>query len=359
MKVLHIVRQFKPSIGGLEDVVMNLAIEQSRQQDVHIYTLNTNFQNGDTLSLYTEIGKLKITRFKWFGSKRYPVSFIKLSLLRDFDVINVHAVDFFADYISFLKRLGLIRAKIVITTHGGFFHTKKFLILKKVFFQTITRFNLAKYSSVICCSEPDYTKFSSVLSNCKLIENGVAFQKFGLIDYKSIERKKQIIYFGRFSENKRIKKLLNFFMINSVHFSGFKLVIVGRSSTGDTSFFDDYSGLDNISFKTDVSDTEILSIVSESMYTISASEYEGFGLGVVELMSYGLVPILSNLPPSFTRFVKESSSGFIFDLTSESAMQLGVWLNNSDYAIQSSSAVEYASKFSWKSKADEYRALYE
>jgi alpha-1,3-mannosyltransferase len=41
--------------------------------------------------------------------------------LRDADIVHVHAIDFFFDFLGWTKPLH--GKKLVVSTHGGFFHT--------------------------------------------------------------------------------------------------------------------------------------------------------------------------------------------------------------------------------------------
>lgn len=44
MKIIHVVRQFSPSVGGLEDSVLSVAFEQRAMGiDAQVITLNTVF----------------------------------------------------------------------------------------------------------------------------------------------------------------------------------------------------------------------------------------------------------------------------------------------------------------------------
>ena len=49
MKVVHVVRQFHPSIGGMEEVVLNIARRHLQASDdrVEVVTLNRLFNGGE------------------------------------------------------------------------------------------------------------------------------------------------------------------------------------------------------------------------------------------------------------------------------------------------------------------------
>ena len=96
---------------------------------------------------------------------------------------------------------------MVVTTHGGFFHTEKHAALKRVWFQTVTRFSAMAYDRVIGCSMSDLRQFSQIApSRSMVIENGADIGKFA--DSASRTAKRRIVTIGRFSVNKRLDNLI-------------------------------------------------------------------------------------------------------------------------------------------------------
>jgi alpha-1,3-mannosyltransferase len=362
MKILHVVRQFLPSIGGLEDVVYNLALEQIKNgNQVEVFTLNTDFQTDGQLSESEIVNNIYVKRFSWIGSKRYSLCILPTKLLNEFDVIHVHAVDFFVEYISFLKRLKLIKPKLVLTTHGGFFHTKNNAKLKKIFFKYITPFSLSKFDCVTCCSVNDFELFKGLNNKVVMIENGVGYRKLGDIPTlkEKISNEDSFIYFGRFSDNKRLALLIEFFSKNKN--KNVRLKIIGRSKTGDTQILFDtvkYFKATNVDLVFDITDAEILKHIYEAKFTISASEYEGFGLSIIELMSYGLVPLLSSNPPSFSRFITESKCGELFE---SNVGSFTTALDNISFNWKPEMALlaeKYSKSFSWVKVSEKYFDVY-
>lgn len=360
MKIVHIVRQFLPSVGGLEDVVFNLASEQIKSGNtVKVFTANTDFQANTKLPLVSIESGIPVQRYPWYGSERYPISRLPINELNTFDVVHVHAVDFFVEYLSLQKRLGRLKSRLVLTTHGGFFHTNKQSGLKKLFFKTITPFSLSQFDAVTCCSVNDYELFKNLNHNVSLIENGVGFQKLGKA--QSEQKGNVFIYFGRFSENKRIVELVELF--SEVDCPDTRLKIIGRSKTGDVEAIrnkiNELGCTERIMLLTDINDQKILQHVASARFTVSASAYEGFGLSVVELMAYGLVPLLSAEPPSFKRFVEESGVGMQFTLDKSSLEQAIHHLTSQWTESQGQSAQNYAKQFAWTAVAEKYLNVYQ
>lgn len=352
MKILHVVRQFSPSIGGLEDYVLNLSLEQKTLgHKVAVYTLNTNFQTDERLASESVVEGVPVKRFSWFGSKRYPISWFPLKALNQFEIVHVHAVDFFIDYLSLLKRLGLLKPKLVLTTHGGFFHTPKQQALKKLYFKTITRFTQRPVNVVFTISNNDKALFEQIKDDCLLIENGVAYQKFGRP--QASDSNNDLVYLGRLSSNKRLDWLIEAF--SRLDADDSKLKIIGNRATGDAahlqSLVESLGAQDRVQLLFNIDEDEIRAHIQASRFVVSASEYEGFGLSVIELMSYGLVPFLSSNPDSFKGFIAQSGVGELFSYDYNDFAASYRALVNTWSIEEAEKAKQYAETFSWKSVA--------
>src|SRR5271168_3491939 len=119
MRVFHVVRHFWPSVGGLEDVVGQLARAQmARGWTVKVITLNRIFAVPDRLLAAHEVhAGIAIERLPYFGSSRYPLTPRILGVIGEADLLHVHAVDFFFDFLAWTR---IFHGKpLVATTHGG------------------------------------------------------------------------------------------------------------------------------------------------------------------------------------------------------------------------------------------------
>lgn len=350
MKIAHLVRQYIPSVGGLEDYVDNLAhAQRASGHDVRVVTLDTNFQTGAKLPAREMITGVEVRRVRWFGSKRYPIAPRALAHLNDADIVHVHALDFFVDYLSVLKAIGVFRKPLIFSTHGGIFHTPRQAALKRLWFNFITRTNLRAFDEVICCSDNDLQLFSKIRTSLRLVENGVLLQKFGPIKRRADAA--DFIYLGRFSENKNLPALIAWFAEFAKANPNQKLHIVGRSDTGDVETLRECiaenDALQTIDLLTDLDADAIRAVIANSRYVVSASSYEGFGLSVLELMSYGLQPLLSDIP-SFRAFVERSGCGELFAPNAKSFRMAAEYLLARNARNNASSLPEsYANDFSW------------
>lgn len=293
--VTHVVRQFLPNRGGLEDVVANLCRQlPPLGYRTRVVTLDRLFVDPETvLPAQETIEGIEVVRIPWRGSSRYPIAPQVFQHLADADLIHVHAVDFFFDALA----LGRMRHRkpMVATTHGGFFHTKKFAALKSVWFNTLTRASAAAYRGIACCSQSDLDTFAPIARDrLTLIENGADTEKFA--GHASVTPVKGLITIGRFSSNKQLPRLLDAMRVLVAQDPDWRLTIAGVAS--DLSEADlrreiaDRRLGNHVSLVVGASNAEIARLMEDASLFVSASDYEGFGLVAIEAMSAGLLPVL-------------------------------------------------------------------
>lgn len=294
--IVHVVRQFLPNKGGLEDVVANLCRQLiSRGYHVRVVTCDSLFSDpGRQLPPTETIDGIEVVRIPWSGSSRYPLAPQVFRHVADADLVHVHAVDFFFDALAWGK---LMHGRpMVATTHGGFFHTPKYAAIKKVWFNTATRLSALGYNYLICCSQSDARLFSNIARNrVRLIENGADVSKFA--NCAALEARRRIVTIGRFSVNKRLDRMLDVMKALAARHADWHLDIIGAVSDLDQPTLEKEiaaRGLErNVSLHVAIDDGSIRNIIARASLFASASEYEGFGLVAIEAMSAGLLPVLN------------------------------------------------------------------
>lgn len=291
--IVHVVRQFLPNRGGLEDVVYNLCRQGlAHGFRIRVVTLNSLFTEPDRILPAREIiDGIEIVRIPWKGSSRYPLAFSVLRQVGDADLLHVHAVDFFYDFMALTQVLH--RKPMIATTHGGFFHTRRFAAVKALWFRTLTRFSSSRYRFVVGCSQSDVETFAPIArGNLKLIENGADTAKFHGLASKVPG--KRIVTIGRFSSNKRLDRLVEAIRVLVAADPEWSLDIVGVPSdlgTADVEALAARAG-GHVRVRAGLSNAEIGKVLATCSFFASASEYEGFGLVAIEAMSAGLLPVL-------------------------------------------------------------------
>ncbi len=365
MRILHIVRQFSPAIGGLENFVLCLARNQLQEgHQPEVLTLDTVFhRKGPRLPAIDEVEGIPVRRVSWVGSYKYPLAFSTSSHLSGFDIIHVHAVDFFADYLA-LTRL-FHKTPLVLSTHGGFFHTTSASRFKRLFFNTVTRVSLCGYKRVIACSENDQTVFAPLCKPwLRLIENGVDIEKFADLGPRSFDN--SFLFIGRFSDNKRIDLLLETIHHLKRTTPDVRLTIIGRDWDDNLARMRQQIGTlglsEQVSVLLDLSDSDIKTQIGRHCFVVSASDYEGFGMTLVEGMAAGLVPVASPIS-SFKRIIEEAGVGHLVDFHDpEAAAQSILAYTQSirtDYPAVRAAAMVAATRYGWPGTAARFMQIYE
>jgi len=363
VRLVHVVRQYAPNVGGLEDVVKNLVARQAgRFAGLKVVTLNRLFQDPDRLLPEREvIDGVEVRRIPFSGSSRYPFAPSVLTEIRDADLVHVHAVDFFFDALALSKIWH--GKKMVATTHGGFFHTKKFAALKAVWFNTLTRFSASRYEGLACCSESDLELFRKIAPDrVRLIENGADIEKFR--DAAAVKPQKRLLTLGRFSSNKRLDRLIGTMADLIAEDPEWHLEIAGMES--DLSAEDlksrvEAQGLSGkVRIHAGLGLRDLRDLIGTCSFFVSASDYEGFGLVLIEALSAGLIPVVHG-NEAFVSLARELEDVRIadFDNRRETLAAIVFAFNGLTAAPElRTRAANSVQRFGWSFVAREYDGFY-
>lgn len=365
MRIAHVVRQFHPSVGGMEDVVRHVVRHQlGAGHRPLVVTLDRLFrQAGRALPERDEVEGVPVLRLPFSGSPRYPLCPRVLRALDGADLIHVHGVDFFFDYLAATRWLH--RRPLVASTHGGFFHTPFARRLKKIYFQTVTRSAARAYDRIIATSENDGRVFRAVADDGKVevIENGVDVRKFR--NRAATRGEPTLIYFGRWAHNKGIPQALDLVARLRAHHPCWRLIVAGREYDLDATALRalvEHKGLAGaVELAPNPSDRELAALIGRASYFVCLSRHEGFGLAAIEAMSAGLVPVLSDIPP-FRALVERSGLGVLVGDRDDRAVE---WLERDRrgdagrFAARRERAIGFAESYDWDRVAGRYLRLYE
>ncbi|MBL7160311.1 MAG: glycosyltransferase family 4 protein [Candidatus Aenigmarchaeota archaeon] len=349
MKILHVTNHFHPCVGGIERHVLDLCIQlRKRGHTSDVLCLN-RCPDGNHLPCEGEHQGIKISRVPFLDLKYYKVGRGVLSKLKGYDVVHVHGMGYFLDMIAATKCIH--RKRIILSTHGGFFHTKKLGLLKRLHFQTAARLSLQAVERVVAVSRQDFERFSCVSGRVEHIPNGIDSQQF------RVGKKcgKGIVSVGRFAPNKRIDLLVKTFRRVAEMDKGVRLTIVGGGEIGQLrGMVEGFE--DNIVFAGDVSQEEKFGLLANAGFFASASEYEGFGISVLEGMASGCVPLVSPLP-TYNDIL--NGKGFLVDYRNpEKAAGQILEILGKDMTLLRKRAREEARKYDWPHVMEKWESVY-
>jgi alpha-1,3-mannosyltransferase len=284
-----------------------------------------------------------------------------LKHIGDADLVHVHAVDFFFDFLALTK---VVHGKpMIATTHGGFFHTQRFAAIKAIWFRTLTRFSSSRYDYVVGCSQSDVETFMPIArKNLQLIENGADTAKFH--GRAATTPAKRLITIGRFSSNKRLDRLVAAMRALLATDPEWALDIVGVPSDLTVADVEKLAqGIEaQIRAHASLPNEDIAALIAQSSLFVSASEYEGFGIVAIEAMSAGLLPVLQD-NGAYTALAAKHPLIKLGDFVrAEQGAQaiLKAWqaLLSDPVGIRST-AMREADVYSWSNVAGRYIRLYQ
>jgi alpha-1,3-mannosyltransferase len=368
MKVVHVVRQFHPSIGGMEEVVLNIARQHRAVvgDDVRVVTLDRLFTApATTLARDAYYEDLPITRIPYRGSTRYPLAPSVLATLASADLVHVHGIDFFYDFLALSRPLH--GKPMVVSTHGGFFHTGYASRLKKVWFNSLTRASAWAYHRVIATSENDGELFAQVVAPARLrvIENGVDVGKYA--GQGGIAPGRTLLYFGRWSVNKGLMETLDLLQALAALDPAWQLIIAGREYDFDEADLRAAIAVRGLGARVKLhvspSQEQLRLLMRQAQFFVCLSQHEGFGIAAVEAMSAGLIPVLSDIPP-FARLLNESGQGIMVDRNDPVGAAVAVeqlaQVIAQDFEPRRNATMAYVERYDWRHVVgrylDEYRA---
>jgi alpha-1,3-mannosyltransferase len=363
-KVVHVVRQCWPLMGGLEESVRQIACTMRARfdADVEIVTLSRTFADGHRLPKADMVEGVPIRRIEHFGSRRYPIAPAFLAATRGADIIHVHGIDFFFD--AFAASRLMHRKPLVASTHGGFFHTDFAQGLKQVYFRTVTRVSAAAYSVIGASSEQDAVHFRRIAGGrVRVIENGVDAGKWA--DAACRTPQPAMIAIGRWSSNKGLSGLFPLLHELRTREPAWRLIIAGRPydlGVTDLRAAAKAAGVEEAVEISESPDIEtIREMIGRASYFVSLSAYEGFGIAAVEGLSAGLVPLLSDIP-QYRVLIERAKIGRIFAgrSSAEDAATI-VSLHESmrgDRGEARKQAIAAAAHYDWGAVAAEWLDIY-
>lgn len=348
MRVLAVTPTFLPETGGIESVIFELA---SRAQmlgfTMDVAHISTRIKKFEAIQ---ESGIL-IYRIPLRGSRLVGIAPDLAEIAHQYDLIHAHD----PQVTSITHNLFLFCSKVpaVLSTHGGFWHTRRLRLFKWLYKRILLRTMLRRYKVILADSKLDYAHFEPYARNIVLCQNGIDFKSFsrGSAPSRSIN---QWICWGRLSRNKRIDLVIEY--VSHARKLGFpvELLICGKDFDG---LLDSLRaqvqqlGLSNvISFVAFLSPDELIDSLRKRAVFITATEYEGFGLSILEAMAAGQVVICRNIEP-INNFVRHGKTGWhlAFDNSSTDQASLYEFLSQSTAQLSdlSASGTAVALEYDW------------
>jgi alpha-1,3-mannosyltransferase len=363
MKILQVVRQFHPSVGGIESSVLALCDRLARRGHVcEVVTLERVWNDPHPLPRADVVNGLRIQRIPFVGGRRYFLAPQILRFAGGHTIIHIHAIDFFVDFLAATKWRH--RTPLVVTTHGGFFHTGWATAAKRVYFHTVTRLALTQAARVICVSAQDDRLFAPIVPTRKrvTISNGVEEAFF---DIRKSVQPGLLVMVGRIAEHKGIDRVIDLLPGIRREVEGARLVVVGPDWEGLRPSLEARARArgvaEAVEFAGAVDRAALVEHLARAHVVLAASSYEGFGIAVIEAMASGSL-VIGNDIEAHRELVRSDVNGILTDFGDEpraihtvvKALRLPI----SGVMEMGRQARATASRFAWDRAVDQVERVY-
>jgi glycosyltransferase involved in cell wall biosynthesis len=170
--------------------------------------------------------------------------------------------------------------------------------------------------AILCVSKKDHELLGKIIPSKKLflIPNGISNSSYSQPQTDNRDPNMKISV-GRLSTNKRYDLLIYFLAEIIKDAPDMTLYIIGK----------DFGELDNIrslitkfdvnhhvNIMGEISKKVLIEYLQKAKFWISTSDYESFGIALLEAMASGCIPIVSDIP-AFKELIQNKNNGFILD----------------------------------------------
>ena len=383
LKIGFLITYFYPFTGGAESNCINLALELvKRGHEVHIFT--TDRKDGKILeNLEEEYHGIKIHRYKtWFRYKYYFAFYPSIiNILRyNLDILHVHTFGIpQQDLVILLEKLKA--TKLVCTPHGPFMalndanYSKYALALKKIYMPLIKFIN-KKFDKIVMVNPYQYNwmkDFGVRKEQVVFVPNGMTKSTFNKISREKINKiskkykldgKFVISYVGRIQKYKGIDQIIRIMPDLLKIKKNLVFVAIGEDA-GDLSRLQDITKklkVENIIFTGKIPQDEreeLLALLDISKIFIFSSEWEAFGIGLIEAMARENAVVSTDTEGSKFLVSKENGLLYKFDDLNELKKCMKILLTNNKLREKMQKEnLKKARAFLWEKIVLELEAVY-
>jgi len=242
------------------------------------------------LPLTTEHFSYEVVR----GERLWSQIFLpaRLNLKRDIDVFFTPA--------HYAPRLCPVPVVVTIHDLSYFYYPEEFLKKDLYKLENWTKYSVQKSKKIIAVSQntkKDLSKFYTIPDNkIKVVYNGYEKQLQSSKVKKQSLNSPYVLYVGTLQPRKNVSTLIRAFNRFQKNNSGFKLVIVGRKGWLYREIFELVKQLkieNSVVFTDYIPDSDLIELYRHAFCFVLPSLYEGFGIPILEAMSYDC-PVISS-----------------------------------------------------------------
>ncbi|MBT2325787.1 glycosyltransferase [Variovorax paradoxus] len=311
MKVLSITPTYFPEVGGIESMVRELAVRISRG-DVQVDVAHVS-ANHQAFSV-SEMDGVRVYRVPVVGNRLAGFARGFGRLAAGYDLLHVHDPQMMMLTGNVLLQCRKVPA--VLSPHGGFRHTSRHRAVKWLHEHVMMGPLLRHYRMILAGSDSDESYFRTFSDNLVRCEAGINYAKFQAGRTAGTPDPTKWIYWGRWSRNKRIDALIDTVAAARDRGVAIDLLIAGPDFDNLGESLQAQIGAlqleEAVRMHPYIEDAALLQELRQRTVFITGSEYEGFGIGILEAMAAGKIVLCRDIAP-INNFVDKGATGFFLD----------------------------------------------
>jgi len=325
MKIAHICPFYKPSIGGVEQVVEELGKRQLKNgNEVHVFTsdwdkhsrIKKKYEIINGIHVHRCYHFFKVANFASF----WPSVFFKL-LEQNFDIIHTHV--FGHPHVFFAGLAGKIKgSKLVHTTHCPWTDSNRSFmgnLLLRLTYSTFSKIALNWQDKIIAITpwEVDFIK-KYTNKEINIIPNGVDSLLFKRVKNNKFKERckikgKMVLFFGRFNITKGPDKLVLAAREILKERKDINFIFVGPDEGIKGKVIKMSSGIKEIKILDPIRDREkVAEMYQAADVYVLPSFREGLPLTLIEALASG-IPVIASPVNGVPYEIKDNYNGFFVD----------------------------------------------
>jgi len=326
MKIGFLLSSFYPATGGREVITFNQARELAKRgHEVHIFTtLKDNWKKEEVVE------GLHIHRTKTYFQYKYYLEFnpgwIKNVMKYKLDILHIQSFGFIMVDIAVLLKKAFSKTKILNTPHGPFMALQKYPWWQEILkvFYTIFEYPVNMLYDAVVEVNPEQWKWMTKVGvnkkRIKFIPNSIPKETFAKVDVEAFKKKYNlnnklvISYLGRIQKYKGLDQVIKVLPDLVKENPNVCFLAMGKDA-GDLSRLKKLSKELNVEKNVvfaSVDDEERLTGLEVSDIFVLPSEWEAFGLVIIEAMARHNA-IISTKTEGGNFLIGEGKNGYLYN----------------------------------------------
>lgn len=366
--------------SGSVNYVKNLITHLCTRKNIELY-LYCSTRYKEMFSFFKSYHNIHL-RAVYFSNQFLHISNFIYEQVFFAKIINRDNLDLFHNPIGYGLPNGIKTKKILLTIHDviPLYDYDELSFLQKQIYKLSLGISIKYASEIIAIS--NFTEREILQKNSNVDENKIRVIYNGFDDlsktvnqkliFADLKRKFDlptyyILYVGSATKRKNLLNLTKAFIaLKKTYSTPHQLVLVSKMDRKETikiyltiKTYLQQAGLEKeVIFAGYLEDREKAAMLESCDFFIFPSLYEGFGLPILEAMSFGTAVLCSNIP-LFKEICKDAACYFDpYDIDSI-CKSMAMLINDQQLKIRIGQAGKKRSKFfSWEKMADEYEKVY-